>query len=567
MSANNTNRELVFETSPENVGAGAGVGNGQNNDNNVTNTSNNTNSNHNVNIFNNNNNNVSDNTSNTNIIVEGGNDKNDEEEEADDGDIRASPKRNTLSPMRTQSPRKMSLFHKSDFEHSSLSPQKISIFQKSEEQNFITDLIQLSKEDDSCNISEIKEEESYSNKIHDEDSINSHRIKFNNETEESFLGGLESPQQKIRIAYEEIKIENVDNLNSYFTNRDNRESQFPTNKKSSNSTNREFVNNDQLPGNKKSTMSANKVELLPGNKKSSLSATIKDDQLPGNKRSTLSANKDKDRDKDDQLPSNKISTMSLNKDPIIINKASSNSTNTNKLQNEIFDVDNNFEIIYNNYNIQNQVQPTLEVIENSSNNLHDPNPNIKVSKLNLFQQAPNANEKYNHLDETHSTKKKLFGEYYNENADNSSKGSSRYKLKHYSNKTEITKTEPEKKQEKPQVLDKVDKDGKPIIRNINATILDFEELNIEEKLKYDLRGFFEYLWDVVCKDSIPLCIFFQKSLYYPTYIRILKCFTYIFFILVLNTVLYTDADISTRLKLDLSPAVSFINFITNFSVF
>ena len=92
--------------------------------------------------------------------------------------------------------------------------------------------------------------------------------------------------------------------------------------------------------------------------------------------------------------------------------------------------------------------------------------------------------------------------------------------------------------------------------NKNATILDFDELPIIERLKYDYRSFCIYLKDMLFNEHILLSLFFRKSLFYPSYIRIIRTFTYIIVYIVIGSMMYTDDDISARNKLDLQPAVS-----------
>ena len=89
------------------------------------------------------------------------------------------------------------------------------------------------------------------------------------------------------------------------------------------------------------------------------------------------------------------------------------------------------------------------------------------------------------------------------------------------------------------------------------TINDYEELSIEIRTKYDLRSFCEYLRDVIFSEHFILSLFFRKALFLPRYIRIIKNFTYIFFYLTINTILFSDSEISTRLKMDIKTSITF----------
>jgi len=90
------------------------------------------------------------------------------------------------------------------------------------------------------------------------------------------------------------------------------------------------------------------------------------------------------------------------------------------------------------------------------------------------------------------------------------------------------------------------------------TLTDYEELPIRFQLKYDRRGFLSYLRDQIFDEHIIFALFFKKSLLYPAYIRIIKNFTIILLNITINTMLYTDDDISTKNNLDKQPDVSFI---------
>ena len=93
------------------------------------------------------------------------------------------------------------------------------------------------------------------------------------------------------------------------------------------------------------------------------------------------------------------------------------------------------------------------------------------------------------------------------------------------------------------------------MNNEDATILDFEELPIELRIKYDYRTFWKYLKDIICNEHQIISLFTKKSLFFPAYIRIIKTFTYIFCYITIGTMLYSDDDISAKNKLDLQPAV------------
>jgi len=93
-------------------------------------------------------------------------------------------------------------------------------------------------------------------------------------------------------------------------------------------------------------------------------------------------------------------------------------------------------------------------------------------------------------------------------------------------------------------------------KNLNATVQDFENLNIEERNKYDYRNFWEYLKDLIIMDNTILSLFFKRSLFHPIHIRVMHSFTFIMIIITINTILFSDADISERQKLDINPAVS-----------
>ena len=122
-------------------------------------------------------------------------------------------------------------------------------------------------------------------------------------------------------------------------------------------------------------------------------------------------------------------------------------------------------------------------------------------------------------------------------------------------KNKITKNK--KETNKQQGKSKVKDDTKLNIYK-DATILDFDSLDFEDRSKYDTRDFCTYLRDLLVNRHIVLSIFFKKSLYYPANITILKCFTFILFTVTINTVLFSDTDISARNKLDKDPNVSFL---------
>jgi len=121
--------------------------------------------------------------------------------------------------------------------------------------------------------------------------------------------------------------------------------------------------------------------------------------------------------------------------------------------------------------------------------------------------------------------------------------------------------EPEKHSEDAEVdagKNKADLEEDFDVYNKDATILDFEELPIELRLKLDRRTFWKYLKDLIFNEHQILSIFLKKSLFYPPYIRIIKTFTYLFCYITIGTMLYSDDDISAKNKLDIQPAV--INF-------
>ena len=94
-----------------------------------------------------------------------------------------------------------------------------------------------------------------------------------------------------------------------------------------------------------------------------------------------------------------------------------------------------------------------------------------------------------------------------------------------------------------------------------ATIGDFEELKISDRTKYDHRDFWLYLRDLAFSEHPILSMFFKRSLYYPPYLLELRCFTYIFFVITINTVLFTDSDISVRNGMEMDPNVRILYFI------
>jgi len=117
----------------------------------------------------------------------------------------------------------------------------------------------------------------------------------------------------------------------------------------------------------------------------------------------------------------------------------------------------------------------------------------------------------------------------------------------------IGNSEPKEKQNRNED-NLTDVDEKRI--NEEATINDFNGLSMEERLKYDFRGFWDYLKDLITNENIFISIFFKKSLFFPTYIRIIRCFTNIIFLIGLNTILYSDKDIAEANKLEVNTSVS-----------
>ena len=100
------------------------------------------------------------------------------------------------------------------------------------------------------------------------------------------------------------------------------------------------------------------------------------------------------------------------------------------------------------------------------------------------------------------------------------------------------------------------------IWNNKATLLDFEELHPKDTYIYDRRNFCAYFKDVLLNEHIILSLFYKNSLFLPIYIRIQKMITYIFFLIMIATILYSDEDISAKNKLDLtSTVIYYINLI------
>ncbi len=91
-----------------------------------------------------------------------------------------------------------------------------------------------------------------------------------------------------------------------------------------------------------------------------------------------------------------------------------------------------------------------------------------------------------------------------------------------------------------------------------VTIPDYEGLKLEERFTYDKRGFFEYIKDAITNENKIFSIFFKKSLFYPTYLRVIRSFTFISFMITLNAIMYSDKLIKERYNLDTTPKVRVI---------
>lgn len=84
------------------------------------------------------------------------------------------------------------------------------------------------------------------------------------------------------------------------------------------------------------------------------------------------------------------------------------------------------------------------------------------------------------------------------------------------------------------------------------TIKDYQNLAMNEILKYDKRGFFKYIWDYLTDQHVIISLFFKKSLIEPIYIRtVFFCFA-LSMEFAINAILFSDAYIDKRA---LSPTI------------
>ena len=239
--------------------------------------------------------------------------------------------------------------------------------------------------------------------------------------------------------------------------------------------------------------------------------------------------------------------------------------------NTIKDVDNYDIIQYNDY--RNYDPVNMQTIEGEHN--LDNIPTIQIipgnnSVNDQFDLKEEIRKNMNINEDTSNNKLNVPNDYKSEQGGSRYSMGSRYNLKAASAKESSTKHNSDVKpiqqlgvndKEKELEIKEGENPGGAVkddnVYYEGVTLADYEELSTEFKLKYDNRSFFKYLFDIATNENAFFNIFFKKSLYYPNWIRALRCWSYAWFIVILNAALYTDSDISARLKIDLKPAVSF----------